>query len=242
LWQLRGLVLARTVKGKSFMRVLMVEDEPRVADFVGRGLRAEGWSVDHVPSAEDALERLWEANYDVILLDVMLPGMSGDDFCRQLRVKRNPVPILILSALGSTEDRVRGLANGADDYLPKPFEFDELIARVEALHRRNTRIVSPETDRTLAVGLLDFDPASLRLRLDGEELDLLAKERDILVFLMRNVGRACGRDRLLSSVWGDEADPLPNTVDVTVNRIRRKLGAASQMITTIRNYGYRLDA
>lgn len=223
------------------MHILMVEDEPRVADFVRRGLRAEGWIIDHAPNAEDALIRLRDDAYDIVLLDVMLPGMSGEDLCRHLRTRRNNVPILMLSALGSTEDRVNGLRNGADDYLTKPFEFDELIARMESLHRRVTRDTLPDPDRTLRVGPLSFDAASMRLMLEGEEIDLSQKERDVLVLLMRNAGRVCARERLLNSVWGLEADPLTNVVDVTVSRIRRKLAEASDMISTIRYYGYRLE-
>lgn len=224
------------------MQILMVEDEPRVADFVRRGLRAEGWIIDHANNAEDALIRLRDGKYDVILLDVMLPGMSGEELCRLLRASRNDVPILMLSALGSTEDRVNGLRTGADDYLPKPFDFDELIARIEALYRRKTRGAFLEADRLLRVGPLCFDPASMRLMLDDVELDLSTKERDVLVLLMRNAGRVCARERLLNAVWGLEADPLTNVVDVTVSRIRRKLPQMAEMITTIRNYGYRLDS
>jgi two-component system, OmpR family, response regulator len=222
------------------MHILMVEDEPRVADFVRRGLRAEGWVIDHATSAEDGLTFLRDIRYDIVLLDVMLPGMSGEDLCRHLRSIRNDVPILMLSALGSTEDRVTGLRTGADDYLPKPFDFDELIARIDALHRRRNGSPVP-ADRTLRVGALSFDPEAMRLFRNGEELDLSMKEQDVLVLLMKNAGRVCARERLLNSVWGLEADPLTNVVDVTVSRIRRKLGECADMITTIRNYGYRLD-
>jgi len=219
----------------------MVEDEPRVADFVRRGLRAEGWIIDLAASAEDALILMRDAAYDILLLDMMLPGMSGEELCRHLRSSRNDVPILMLSALGSTEDRVNGLRTGADDYLPKPFDFDELIARIESLHRRKTRSTTQETDRTLRVGPLSFDAASMRLMLNDAELDLSTKERDVLVLLMRNAGRVWVRERLLNAVWGLEADPLTNVVDVTVSRIRRKFPQAADMISTIRNYGYRLD-
>jgi two-component system, OmpR family, response regulator len=223
------------------MHILMIEDEERVADFVRRGLRAEGWTIDHAGSAEDGQALLRDARYDVVLLDLMLPGMSGEELCRHLRSARNDVPILMLSALGSTDDRVLGLRNGADDYLPKPFDFDELIARIEALHRRRTGNLAPSIDRTLRVGPLSFEPGSMRLFLNETEPDLSSKERDVLVLLMRNAGRVCARERILNAVWGLEADPLTNVVDVTVSRIRRKLSQDVDMITTIRNYGYRLD-
>lgn len=227
------------------MQILMIEDEPRVADFVRRGLRPEGWMVDVVPSAEEGLELLTSGRYDVVLLDLMLPGMQGDELCRHLRTIRNDVPILMLSALGSTEDRVKGLRDGADDYLPKPFEFDELVARIEALHRRRSGQVAGQVagqrDRMLTVGPLSFDPASMRVFHNEVELDLSTKEREVLVVLMKNAGRVIARERLLNSVWGLEADPLTNVVDVTMSRIRRKLVEGTEVITTIRNYGYRLD-
>jgi two-component system OmpR family response regulator len=223
------------------MHILMIEDEPRVADFVRRGLRPEGWHVEIVPSAEDGLAMLRANRYDVVLLDVMLPGMSGEEMCRHLRTARNDVAILMLSALGSTEDRVRGLRTGADDYLAKPFDFDELVARIEALHRRRAGHPATEDDPALRVGPLSFDGGSMRLCLDRVELDLSAKERDVLVLLMKNSGRVLARERLLNAVWGVDADPLTNVVDVTISRIRRKLQDRQDMITTIRNYGYRLD-
>jgi DNA-binding response OmpR family regulator len=224
------------------MHILMVEDEPRVADFVRRGLRAEGWVIDHAANAEDGLTLLRDTPYDLVLLDMMLPGMSGEEMCRYLRVVRNDVPILMLSAMGSTEDRVNGLRNGADDYLPKPFDFDELIARIEALHRRRSGSQPAAADRLLRVGPLCFDPASMRITVGDADIDLSSKERDVLVLLMRSAGRVCARERVLNAVWGLDADPLTNVVDVTVSRIRRKLGPAADMITTIRNYGYRLDS
>jgi two-component system, OmpR family, response regulator len=151
------------------------------------------------------------------------------------------VPILMLSALGSTDDRVKGLRTGADDYLPKPFEFDELVARIDALHRRRAKgMVSQES--AVTVGPLRYDTGSMRVYCDGVELDLSTKEREVLVVLMRNPGRVLARERLLNSVWGMEADPLTNVVDVTISRIRRKLLDKAAMIATIRNYGYRLDA
>lgn len=224
------------------MQILLVEDEARVADFVRRGLRAEGWTIDHASSAEDGLEMMASTSYDVVLLDVMLPQMSGDEMCRQLRARRNDVPILMLSAMASTEDRVGGLRSGADDYLAKPFEFDELVARIEALYRRRTGHSAPDKDDAIVVGLLAYDPASMQVKLDGRNVDLTTKERDVIVMLMRNKGKVLARERLLNAVWSMDSDPLTNVVDVTVSRIRRKLGPAGAMIVTIRNYGYRLDS
>ncbi|MDP2081127.1 MAG: response regulator transcription factor [Pseudotabrizicola sp.] len=224
------------------MQILLVEDEARVADFVRRGLRAEGWTIDHASSAEDGLEMMASTSYDVVLLDVMLPQMSGDEMCRQLRARRNDVPILMLSAMASTEDRVGGLRSGADDYLAKPFEFDELVARVEALYRRRTGHSAPDKDHAIVLGLLSYDPASMQIKLVGRNVDLTTKERDVLVMLMRNKGKVLARERLLNAVWSMDSDPLTNVVDVTVSRIRRKLGDAGAMIVTIRNYGYRLDS
>lgn len=223
------------------MQILLVEDEARVADFVRRGLRAEGWTIDLASSAEDGLEMLASASYDVLVLDVMLPQMSGDEMCRQLRARRNDVPILMLSAMASTDDRVGGLRSGADDYLPKPFEFDELVARIEALHRRRKGHSAPDKNDTIVLGPLAYDLSSMQITLYDRNVDLTTKERDVLVMLMRNKGKVLARERLLNSVWGMDNDPLTNVVDVTVSRIRRKLGDAGAMIVTIRNYGYRMD-
>jgi DNA-binding response OmpR family regulator len=223
------------------MQILMIEDEPRVADFVRRGLRTEGWVVETAQNAEDGLALLNAGQYDVVLLDVLLPGMSGEELCRHLRAIRNDVPILMLSALGTTDRRITGLRNGADDYLAKPFDFDELVARIEALHRRRAGRGPTVQTGLLEVGDLAFDPVSMRLTFGARELDLSTRERDVLVLLMKNPGRVLARERLLNAVWGLEADPLTNVVDVTISRIRRKLARGDAMITTIRNYGYRLD-
>lgn len=223
------------------MQVLMIEDEQRVADFVRRGLAAEGWIVDHAEDGETGLELLKTAPYDVILLDLMLPGISGQEFCRKLRAMRDKTPILMLSALDSTDEKVEGLRLGADDYLAKPFDFDELIARIGALHRRRRDWASIEPAGTIAVGPIIYDPASMTVSVSGESINLTSKEREVLVFLMRNAGRLCSRERLLSAVWGANSDPLTNVVDVTVSRLRRKLGYAGARIVTTRNYGYRFE-
>lgn len=223
------------------MNILLVEDETRVADFIRRGLAAEGWSVDHVSSGEDALEHAAANAYDVILLDLMLPGIQGQDVCRKLRARKSKTPILMLTALDSPEEKVEGLKIGADDYLPKPFEFDELVARVEALHRRANGYSIDASETLLASGALTFDRSSLLVAIDGKEIELSKKERDLLLLFLTNSGRVLSRERILNAVWGLNADPLTNVVDVYVGRLRRKIGAEGERITTLRNVGYRMN-
>lgn len=223
------------------MNILLVEDEARVADFIRRGLAAEGWSIDHAADGEDALEHAATNTYDVILLDLMLPGIQGQDVCRKLRARKSKTPILMLTALDSPEERVEGLKIGADDYLPKPFDFDELIARVEALHRRATGYASDMNDTVLTSGALSFDKSSLQVMIDGDEVELSKKERDLLLLFLTNTGRVLSRERILNAVWGLNADPLTNVVDVYVGRLRRKIGVEGDRIVTLRNVGYRMS-
>lgn len=222
------------------MNILLVEDEARVADFIRRGLAAEGWSIDHAADGEDALEHAASNTYDVILLDLMLPGIQGQDVCRKLRARKSKTPILMLTALDSPEERVEGLKIGADDYLPKPFDFDELIARVEALHRRATGYASDISDTVLTSGALTFDKGSLQVMVEGKEIELSKKERDLLLLFLTNTGRVLSRERILNAVWGLNADPLTNVVDVYVGRLRRKIGVEGERIVTLRNVGYRM--
>lgn len=222
------------------MNILLVEDEARVADFIRRGLAAEGWSVDHTADGEDALEHAASNSYEVILLDLMLPGIQGQDVCRKLRARNSTTPILMLTALDSPEEKVDGLKLGADDYLAKPFDFDELIARVEALHRRATGYKSDVGENVIASGNLTFDRSSLQVTVDGSEIELSKKERDLLLLFLTNTGRVLSRERILNSVWGLNADPLTNVVDVYVGRLRRKIGAEGERIVTLRNVGYRM--
>ncbi|MBO9434059.1 response regulator transcription factor [Ruegeria sp. R13_0] len=223
------------------MNILLVEDEVRVADFIRRGLSAEGWTVDHASSGEEALEHVTTGEYDVILLDLMLPGIQGQDVCRKLRARKSKIPILMLTALDSPEERVEGLKIGADDYLPKPFDFDELIARVEALHRRANNYASDLGVSVITCGTLSFDRRSLHVSVAGEEVQLSKKERDLLLLFLTNVGRVLSRERILNSVWGMNEDPLTNVVDVYVGRLRRKIGSEGQRIVTLRNVGYRMS-
>ena len=224
------------------MNLLLIEDEVRVADFILRGLRAEGWIVTHVPDAEAGLELVLRDRFDVILLDLMLPGISGQDFCRKVRSRDDHTPILMLSARGELDDRVEGLRIGADDYLAKPFEFDELIARLEALARRSTRFVQAAPSAVLRAGAITLDQETLEATADGEPLDLTVKEREILKLFLSKPGRVFSRERILNTVWGANEDPLTNVVDVYVGRLRRKLGAHSDKLQTVRGAGYRLRA
>lgn len=222
--------------------LLIVEDDARVADFLVRGLRAEGYVPTAVGSAEDALPLLRQGRFDLALLDVMLPGQSGMELCQQLRAECLALPVLMLTAMGSVQERVAGLRCGADDYLTKPFAFDELLARVEALLRRPAQVVEPAGE--LVVGDLVFDRVRMEVRRGGEPLSLTAKELAMLELLMSAPGRLFSRERILSNVWGIDADPLTNVVDVYVRRLRSKLDQPGQpsRITTVRGLGYRLEA
>lgn len=223
------------------MKLLIVEDDVRVADFLQRGLRAEGYFATTVGSAEAALPMLREGGFDLALFDVMLPGKSGMELCQQIRAECIVVPVLMLTAMGSVQERVSGLRCGADDYLTKPFAFDELLARIEALLRRPS--LRTPRDEQLAVGALVFDRARMEVRRRGEVLALTAKELALIELLMSAPGRMFSRERILSNVWGLDADPLTNVVDVYVRRLRVKLDEPGlpSWITTVRGMGYRLD-
>lgn len=220
------------------LSILLIEDESRVADFIVRGLRAEGWLVNTETDGHAGLALALEGGFDVIVLDVMLPGLSGKDVCRMLRAHGTATPILMLTALASVEQRVEGLRMGADDYLGKPFSFDELIARIEALGRR---VPALAPSGALRCGPLSFDPATMETRCAGVEVPLTGKERELLRLLLGNPGRVFSRERILNAVWGVNEDPLTNVVDVYIARLRRKLGASGDMIETVRGAGYRLN-
>lgn len=223
------------------MKLLIVEDDARVADFLQRGLRSEGYVPSVASSAEDGLPLLRSGQFDLALLDVMLPGQSGMELCQQIRAECNPVPVLMLTAMGSVHERVAGLRCGADDYLTKPFAFDELLARIEALLRRPPQLVQRATE--LAVADLVFDRSRMEVRRGEEVLSLTARELALLELLMSAPGRVYSRERILSNVWGLDADPLTNVVDVYIRRLRSKLDQPGQAswITTVRGLGYRLE-
>lgn len=219
--------------------LLLVEDEMRVADFIRRGLGAESYIVTHAASGEEALEHLRDGAFDLVILDLMLPGISGQDVCRQMRSRRDQTPVLMLTALDSVDDRVVGLRLGADDYLPKPFDFEELLARVEAILRRNA-MTPPADDSLIGFEGVVLDKSSLETTVDGEVIELSAKERDLLRLFLANPKKVMSRERILNSVWSSQEDPMTNIVDVYVGRLRKKLNGYGDSIRTIRGTGYRL--
>lgn len=233
------------------MNILIVEDDRRVADFLERGLRAEGHRVQVARTGPEGLQMamdwardpLPQAQPTVMLLDVMLPGMNGLEVCQTLRASGVALPILMLTALGTVEDRVSGLKLGADDYLVKPFAFEELLARIEALGRRG-RELAHASPTVLQVADLCLDRDTMRVSRAGQALDLTAREMALLELLMSAPGRLFSRERILANVWGAHEDPLTNVVDVYIRRLRAKVdeGHAQALIHTVRGLGYRLDA
>jgi DNA-binding response OmpR family regulator len=215
------------------MRVLVVEDHVELAESVARVLRREGMAVDLSHDGEDALERTAVTGYDVVVLDRDLPGVHGDDVCRTLVAQATRV--LMLTASGTLEDRVDGLSMGADDYLPKPFAYAELIARIRAVARRS-RTASPPV---LTHGDLRLDPAQRVATRAGMRLPLSPKELAVLEYLLTADGRAVSAEELLERVWDEAADPFTTTVKTTINRLRAKLGAPP-VIETVPQAGYRI--
>jgi DNA-binding response OmpR family regulator len=223
------------------MNLLVVEDDGRVADFLTRGLRAEGYRVQALKTGEEALALARQEPPALILLDVMLPGISGMEVCQQLRAARIATPVLMLTAMGTVQDRVAGLRCGADDYLTKPFAFEELLARIEALLRRPPAMV--ERSSVLSVGPISFDRERMIVTRDGEPVAMTAREMALLELLMSSPGRLFSRERILANVWGVDEDPLTNVVDVYIRRLRAKIdGDGPSMISTVRGLGYRLEA
>lgn len=224
------------------MRILIIEDEARIADFLQRGLRAEGHFSVVANDGEAGFALALEGDFDLLLLDMMLPGMHGRDICQQLRMNKINTPLIILSAMDSLDDVIAGLRMGADDYMTKPFSFEELLARIETVMRRNSEIGDEE--QSLSVGSLAFDRQSLRFSVDGEEIKMTAKELAIIELLMSHPGTLFSRERILSNVWGLNMDPLTNVVDVYIGKLRKKIDNHSEdsIIETVRGLGYRLKA
>jgi len=223
------------------MRILIVEDEVRIADFLQRGLRAEGHFCVVANDGEAGLALALEGDFDLLLLDLMLPGLHGRDICQQLRMNKINTPLIILSAMDSLDDVIAGLRMGADDYMTKPFSFEELLARIETVMRRSSEVASEE--KSLAFGPMAFDRQSLRFSVAGKEIKMTAKELAIIELLMSHPGTLFSRERILSNVWGLNMDPLTNVVDVYIGKLRKKIDGdnAESIIETVRGLGYRLN-
>jgi two-component system copper resistance phosphate regulon response regulator CusR len=223
------------------MRILLAEDEPHAATVLAKGLREASFAVDIASDGEAALFQAGTTDYDGVILDIMLPRVDGLAVCRKIRDTGCTVPILMLTARDAVESRIEGLDCGADDYLVKPYDFGELLARLRALLRRGARPVLPER---LAVGPLVVETRSRRVRVDGREIALSAKEYALLEFLTRHAGAVVSRGEIAEHVWDEHYDPVSNVVDVYIQRLRRKLdvpGRAS-LIRTRRGEGYQLAA
>ncbi|WP_282609378.1 response regulator transcription factor [Pelagibius sp. Alg239-R121] len=227
------------------MKLLLVEDDARIVEFLARGLRAEGHQVEVANDGQTGLDLARSSEWDSIILDLMLPILDGREICRSLRMEKNATPVLMLTALDSTEDIVRGLQLGADEYLTKPFAFDELLARLENLQRRLAKSESwAEKTRVLTIDDLTFDREALIVRRAGVEIEMTSLEYALLEFLMVESGKVVSRARILQNVWGAHEDPLTNVVDVYIRRLRIKIDdeADNKLISTIRGRGYRMTA
>jgi two-component system, OmpR family, response regulator len=221
------------------MNVLLVEDDERIIEFVRRGLEAEGYHVDVARDGRDAARRGQSPDYQLIILDLLLPEVDGRDVCRQLRTANLGTPILMLTALDTLEDKVRGLRMGADDYLAKPFAFEELVARVQALARRGA--VYRDDHLELRACDLVLDRATREVRRGDRPIQLTPREFALLECLMRSPGKVLSRPLILEKVWGYSKHPLTNVVDVYIRQLRRKVDReAVPLIQTVRGFGYKL--
>lgn len=223
------------------MKILLIEDERKIADFVGAGFREQGFLCEHRENGTDGFDLALHGDYDVIVLDIMLPGRDGLSILKGLRKAGKSTPILLLTARNELDDRVEGLYLGADDYLAKPFFVEELIARLYALMRR----VSGERQNILAVGNLRLDRITREVTWHNKTVDLTGREFNLIEYLMRSPGRIFTRTQILEHVWGYDFDPSTNVVDVCIQRIRKKLASLGENINnespieSVRGVGYR---
>jgi two-component system, OmpR family, response regulator len=222
------------------MRVLVVEDEKKTASFIRKALQSEGFVADVLDNGDDALTAVVSTGFDILVLDIMLPGRDGLSIIRQMRERQIHTPVLLLSARGAVGERVEGLNSGADDYLAKPFALEELIARVRALTRRQPE----QRSAVLGVADLALNMMTREVRRGGQVIDLAQREYLLLEFLMRSAGRICGRMLIVEKVWDYDFDPGSNLVDVYVMRLREKVdsGFAVKLLHTVRGAGYMLKA
>jgi DNA-binding response OmpR family regulator len=220
------------------MRILIVEDEKKVASFIKKGLQQEGYAADTVFDGQEAIQNATSFDYDLVILDLMLPRRSGLDVLREIRSKKTNLPVLVLTAKGTLEDKVAGLDAGADDYLIKPFAFAELSARIRALLRRGA-----QENTRLRIADLEMDTAGRQVRRAGQPIDLKMKEYALLEFLLRNAHRAVTRTMIVEHVWDIHFDSVSNVVDVHINSLRNKIDKGFQppLIHTVRGVGYMLS-
>ena len=218
------------------MRILVIEDDPTVGQYVKRGLEEHRWSVDLTTDGEEGERRASSEAYDLVVLDMRLPGKSGIEVLHSLRAKGFKRPVLVLTAQDAVDAKVATLRAGADDYVTKPFAFEELLARVEALSRRPRALASP----VLHVGDLEIDQATREVRRAGERIELTPKEYTVLEYLARHAGRVMSRTLITEYAWGYHFDPGTNIVDVVINHLRKKIDAkhARKLISTVRGVGY----
>jgi len=222
------------------MRILLVEDEPRMANVIAKGLRENSYAVDVVGDSDAALYQSSINDYDLIVLDVLLPGRDGFEICREWRRRGNATPILMLTARATIDDRITGFDAGADDYLTKPFSFRELLARIRALLRRDPKL-RPDV---LQIEDLVIDSASHRVTRASREVQLTAKEYALLEYLARHVGELVSRAEIAAHVWDDSFDPFSNAIEVYMNRLRKKIddSHSTKLLHTRRGEGYILEA
>lgn len=220
------------------MRVLVVEDEPRMANLIRQGLEEEAYAVDVVNNGRDVFPWVQSADYDIILLDIMLPGMNGLDVCRQLRAEGFNMPVLMLTARDTLPDKVKGLDSGADDYLVKPFAIEELTARMRALARRD----SSDKRAVLSVADLTLDPATKLAHRGKQSIELTAKEYALLETLMRHPNQVLSRDQIIEHVWDMEFESGSKLIEVYIHALRKKIDAGQgvKLIQTVRGLGYRI--
>jgi two-component system OmpR family response regulator len=219
------------------MRVLIIEDDQQIASFVTKGLKQAGFAVDHVIDGEEGLEMAQFNPYDVMVIDIMLPGLDGFSVIERLRSGGNTTPVLVLSARGSLDDKLKGFQSGSDDYLTKPFSFSELQARLQALLRRSSR---GQSQNVLEVGDLNMDLLSRKVSRGNREIELQPREFALLEYLMRNSGNVVSKTMILEHVWDYHFDPQTNVVDVLVHRLRNKIDKdfRKKLLHTVRGVGY----
>jgi two-component system, OmpR family, response regulator len=223
------------------MRLLVVEDDKKIASFVSRGLKEAGYVVDMAERGDDAFQLALHNHYDVAIVDLMLPGLDGLSLIERWRAQKVKMPVIILSAKRSVDDRVKGLQVGGDDYLTKPFAFSELLARIQALFRRSTAMNEPTT---LTYGDLTLDLLSREVTRGGRKIELQAREFALLEYLLRNAGRVVSKTMILEHVWDYNFDLKTNVIDVLVSRLRSKVDRDfdRKLIQTMRGFGYVLKA